>query len=705
ASGEDRIIEIWNLVFMQFFEKAPGSMDPLPKPSVDTGSGLERVVAVVQGKLNNFDTDIFAPMIETACKIGGFDYVSDLKTLEKHKDIQEKTAALRVLADHCRATGFLIAVGVLPANEGRGYVLRRIMRRAIRYGRKLSESSLLYPMVQSLITNMSDVYPELKQRQDSIIQTVKDEESRFLQTLDTGSEILATEIKNLKQQGQKTLTGEMLFKLYDTYGFPVDLSRLIAEEQGLQADESEFEKYLEEAKQKAKASWKGKTIDSDQSHLIKMVSDYLLKNSATEFTGYSSLSQDATVMLLSDGHQIVDHLSEGKIGYIILDKTSFYAEGGGQTGDRGLVSSSGLTAHVTNTTKISDVYLHAVEITSGELKSGVKVKCQVDRKIRSQTASNHSATHLLHAALRSVLGNHVTQAGSLVDESKLRFDFTYNKPVSDEEIQKIELLVNDEISKNTPVGTHLMSYPKALEFGAMALFGEKYGDQVRVLKMGDFSCELCGGTHVTNTSEIRVFKIVSESGVSSGVRRIEALSGDLAVSYLFKNLQENQKAKAEAQIHEGWENYLARTNVELPLWIDSKKNEIKQLEREIKKMKLDQVDLDQVMNSKFLSNGSIPFVVTQVGTNDRTALSEISDRIKNKIQNGVVVLLGEDEDSTPLIVSVTKDFTSKVKAGDIVKSLCQKLGGKGGGRPDFAQGSLGQLKDITPVTEQIKSNY
>ncbi|NUM57170.1 MAG: alanine--tRNA ligase [Bdellovibrionaceae bacterium] len=705
-SGEDRIIEIWNLVFMQFFEKAPGVMEPLPKPSVDTGSGLERVVSVVQNKLNNYDTDVFRPMIERACKVGSFDYINDLKILASNKEQSEKTAAMRVLADHCRSAGFLIADGALPSNEGRGYVLRRIMRRAIRYGRKLSDKSLLYPMVDELILSMSDVYPELAQRKEHILSTVRDEETRFLQTLDTGSDILEGEIQNLLKQGKKKLSGEVLFKLYDTYGFPVDLSRLIAEEKGVQADETDFEKLLEQAKIKAKASWKGRSMDTDQAHLISLASEFSQKHQQTQFQGYISLDATARVIGLSNGHSKVDSLTEGQTGYLILDKTSFYAEGGGQAGDKGLIISaeSQTQLRVTNTTKVNDVFLHAIEVVKGKLKVDEKINTKVDVKVRRQTAAHHSATHLLHAALRKTLGTQVTQAGSLVDEQKLRFDFTYNKPLTPEEIEKIEALVNEEISLASPVSTHLMTPSQAQDFGALALFGEKYGDQVRVLKMGDFSCELCGGTHVNNTSEVRVFKVVSESGVSSGVRRIEALAGDLGLSYLFKNLLENQKAKAEAQIHEGWESFLEREKLELPVWIESKKNEIKLLEKQIKKMKLDQVDLEKVVEQKFAANSSHQFVVFQVASSERDSLSEIADRVKNKIQSGIVILLGEAEESTPLIVSLSKDVSAKLKAGDIVKSLTQKFGGKGGGRPDFAQGSLTSAS-LVDVKNYCQNNF
>lgn len=719
-SGEDRIIEIWNLVFMQFFEKSPGVMEPLPKPSVDTGAGLERVVSVVQGQWNNFDTDIFQPMIQSACRVSGMDYVTDVKILESHKDILEKTSALRVLADHCRSTGFLIADGALPSNEGRGYVLRRIIRRAIRYGRKLSDKSLLYPMVEALITSMSEAYPELAQRKIHILNTVKDEETRFLQTLDVGSEILENEIKNLKQHGKKKLSGDVLFKLYDTYGFPVDLSRLIAEEKGILSDEAEFEKLAIEAKSKARASWKGKSMDADQAHLIKLTSECLNKNKATVFVGYSQLKVESQIMILSDGHHQVDKLMAGQSGFVVLDKTSFYAESGGQSGDKGFIAATGLgsgiagltsdfRARVENTVKLNDIFMHSIEVLEGDLQVGAKVIAEVDKQSRNQTAANHSATHLLHAALRKVLGEQVTQAGSLVDDQKLRFDFTYNKPLTFAEIEKVENLVNSAISSSLEVGTHLMSYPQALEFGAMALFGEKYSEQVRVLKMGDFSCELCGGTHVKNTSEIRVFKIVSETGVSSGVRRVEALSGDMGVKYLFKSLNENQKSKQDASIHENWETFLSKSTFELPLWIEARKNEIKELDREIRKLKLNQVDIDQVVSSKFQTQGAVACVVAKVETDDRETIAEIADRIKNKLQQGIVVVLGAgtvaSQQQFPLVVGVSKDLISKIKAGDIVKKLCQKFGGNGGGRPDFAQGSVSSLKDLQLIKNFIAETY
>jgi alanyl-tRNA synthetase len=705
ASGEDRIVEIWNLVFMQFFEKAPGQLEPLPKPSVDTGAGLERVVAVVQNQLNNYDTDLFAPMIETAMKVSGKEYINNRDLIMKDATIAEQTAAFRVLADHCRASGFLIADGAMPSNEGRGYVLRRIMRRAIRYGRKLSDSSLLLPMVDSLIGSMGSAYPELKSRRDFILSTVKDEETRFLQTLDTGAEILETEIKNLKSKNQKKMPGEITFKMYDTYGFPVDLTRLIANEKNIEVDESEFETYLNQAKSKSKASWKGKSLDSDQAHLIQWSNETSQKSAKTTFKGYDTLSDDVKVVALSNGRQSVEKLNAGEAGFIILNQTPFYAESGGQAGDQGTLEGSGIKCTVVNTTKLSDMFLHEVLVEQGTVMASTALKAHVDMKSRKLTASNHSATHLMHAALRKTLGETVTQAGSLVDAQKLRFDFTFNRPLTPEEITKIEDLVNEQIYRGDVVSTHQMNYKKAIEFGAMALFGEKYGDDVRVLKMGDFSCELCGGTHVSNTAEIRLFKIVSETGVSSGVRRIEALTNKAALDYLNKIQKEAQMAKTSASLFEKWDTYLASSQFELPQWIESKKTEIKDLERQIRKLKSGQVDIDGAVASAQKTGKNVSFVAQMFAVDDREALSEIADKIKNKLQNGMVIVIGKEENSFPMIVSVTKDVSNTVKAGDVVKFLAQKYGGKGGGRPDFAQGSMVQEPKLSELNDLVKSQF
>jgi alanyl-tRNA synthetase len=673
VAGEDRFVEIWNLVFMQFYEKSPGVMDPLPKPSVDTGSGLERVVAAIQGKINNYDTDLFAPMIDRACALTGVKYGKD----------PEITAALRVLADHSRSSAFLLADGALPSNEGRGYVLRRIMRRAIRYGRKVSEKHSLMPeMMDAVIESMGAHYPELKQRRDHILTTIKEEESRFISTLDQGTAILNEELRALKAKNKKEVPGEVLFKLYDTFGFPVDLTRLMANEQGFSVDEEKFEQQMNLAKEKAKTSWKGKSLAGDEGHLFAFTQDIFKTHKATIFSGYDTTTGTSSVISLSNGASPVDHLSRGQNGILVTTETPFYAESGGQVGDEGIISGSNFKAVVRNTTKQNEIYLHHIEVQSGEVKVKDTVHLGVSSAERRNIMANHSATHLMHAALRKVLGNHVTQAGSLVDAGKLRFDFTHNKPMSARELHEVESLVNAEISKATPVQSQVMKHKEALQMGAMALFGEKYGSEVRVLKMGDFSTELCGGTHVSNTSQIRLFKILSESGVSAGVRRIEAMAGASALDYLMKNAHEYIRARLAAGVHD---------DKPLADWIESKKDEVKNLEKQVKKAQGSQVNVDEIVSGAraFHSKaGDSKIVLADLNLDDREVLAQVSDHLKNKIQSGIVVIVGKGDSTHPLIVSVSKDLNPGLSAGNILKELATIMGGKGGGRPDFAQGAV-----------------
>jgi len=518
----DRYVEIWNLVFMQYNEDGTGR-HPLPKPSVDTGGGLERWAAALQGKLNNFDTDLFLPIISEASRISKREYISDENRLvKKDAGLLENTAALRVVADHSRAISFLLADGVIPSNEGRGYVLRRIMRRAIRYARKLTDdSSLLEKTAAVVISEMSPFYPELNNKKSIILKTIEDEVSRFLQTLDQGTEILNSALMKLSSRGQKIVDGETVFKLYDTFGFPPDLTRLMAVEKGFQTDETKFEKLMEDSRQKAKASWKGKAITADAAHLLQLVQKARDQFGPTKFLGYETLRASQKLVMISDGQNIVKSLgsdpNSDQSGILIFKETPFYAEGGGQVGDHGTISSENFVADVLDVKKQNEVFLHFVQVTSGHVKEGALCELKVTNAKRRNTAAHHSATHLLHAALRKVLGTHVTQAGSLVSHERLRFDFTHNKPLTEDEIQKIEELVNYQISLAQDVVNEEMPYPTAIEKGALALFGEKYGERVRVLQIGDFSTELCGGTHVTNTAQIRLFKIVGESGVSAGV--------------------------------------------------------------------------------------------------------------------------------------------------------------------------------------------
>jgi len=713
AAGEDRYIEIWNLVFMQFYEDGKGGRTALPKPSVDTGAGFERLVAAVQGRHNNYKTDVFAPMIEKAISIAGLASLKDLQDAETQylasenagKEIgkvaqqsKEILTALRVLADHCRSVSFLLADGALPSNEGRGYVLRRIIRRAVRYGRKLStQHSFLAPMSESLIQHMGGFYPELKARQSLIISTIKDEESRFLQTLDNGTAIFHEEIQKLKKQNQKTISGETAFKLYDTYGFPLDLTALMAAEEGLQIDEASFEQQMNLAKEKAKASWKGKALQADEKHIIELAQKF--SKSPTQFTGYNELTAATPVVSISNGKSEVSSLRAGETGLVILQKTPFYAEGGGQVGDHGRIKSSKADVVVHNCTKNADVYFHHVEVISGELNGADPWEESVETERRRQTTSNNSATHLMHSALRQVLGDHVTQAGSLVDSSKTRFDFTHNKPLSAVEIARIESLVNDEIGKATPVKAEVMGHKDAISKGAMALFGEKYGDQVRVLTMGNFSCELCGGTHVNNTAEIRAFKIISESGVSAGVRRVEAITGNAAISYFMKNTEELLSARHLSGI---------QPEKSMSQWVEEKKEEIKDLQKQIKKIQSNQINIDDLLKSSKefqSSSGPAKLVFADLSIDDRDVLSQISDQLKNKVQRGIVVTIGQSEASHPVIISVSKDLNSQFKAGELLKDFAQVLGGKGGGRPDFAQGAVPdrtKLKDaIDLISKKI----
>ncbi|MDZ4660923.1 MAG: alanine--tRNA ligase [Pseudomonadota bacterium] len=659
----DRYVEIWNNVFMQFYEDENGKQTPLPKPSVDTGAGLERLTAALQGKTNNYDTDLFAPMIQTAAKLGKVEYGTNPKT----------TTALRVMADHARATAFLIADGALPSNEGRGYVLRRIMRRGIRYGRSISKDQSLFPaVVGSVIEHMSSFYPELKQSSDRILNSTRDEEGRFIHTLDQGTEIMT---QTLSKQKNKVLDGAFVFKLYDTFGFPADLTALMAKEKGFEIDEAGFEKEMQKARETSKASWKGTAITEDRTHLVSLVQQATKMQKTTQFVGYESFSSKARVLLLSDGKQIVNSLSKGSRGYLITDTTPFYAEGGGQIGDQGTVTGN----EVFNCTKEHEIYIHHVNITEKEIKTSDKVDLIVTTGRRKKTMANHSATHLMHAALRKILGSHIGQAGSLVNEEKLRFDFTHNQPVSKKELLEIERLVNEEIAKGSEVDTKITTPKKAAEEGAMALFGEKYGDEVRVIKMGDFSMELCGGTHVSNTSNILAFKVTSEGGVSAGVRRIEAITGPNAIQYLMNATAELSEAKQAIGTIEP-----------IAKWIEKSREDIKILERQIKSLQSQKIDVDQfIKEAKILNFGGTEakLVTAIIEMDDRQVLSEIADKLKNKVSSGVVIVIGKGEETHPIIVTVSNNLTGKVKAGDVLKSLTATMGGKGGGRPDFAQGA------------------
>ena len=714
VGGEgDRFIEFWNLVFMQFNEDESGQKKPLPQPSIDTGSGLERLAAILQGVTNNYHTDIFLSLIKTLEQVSGKEYMINTSELKGSEELlqQQQNTAFRVVGDHIRASSFLMAEGVTPSNEGRGYVLRRILRRGIRFARELNpdkSKEMLLSTTKTLIAEMGEFYPELKNQKNLILNHLKEEQGRFIKTLDQGTEILHEALSTLGQKGQRTLPGETAFKLYDTYGFPIDLTLLMAREKGFQVDEQSFKQHQEQAREKAKSSWKGSQISGSQAHQLELSHQHLKEHGETSFTGYQNLTQNqAKLITLSDGRYKAEKLTSGQSGLFIFNETCFYAESGGQVGDRGTITGPRGVSEVLDCQKVSNLHLHLIKVIKGQFEPGDSCLLQVESSHRKNTANNHSATHLLHSALKKTLGDHITQAGSLVEPHRLRFDFTHRQPLSNTEIQNIEDLVNREISLSHHVSTQEMKPEEAITAGALALFGEKYGDLVRVIKMGHFSMELCGGTHVENTSQIRLFKVVSESGVSSGVRRIEALTGDIAHKYLLLNAQENLKVKEAIGATENWTTFLEQDTSSAVLeWIQSHKDNFKRLERELKTLKGQQLNIETLTQKAqtFSANGKKgQLVVADVAIDDRQVLSELSDKIKNSIQTGIVVLVGEGGHSHPIIVAITKDLNPEWHAGKLLKEISATMGGKGGGRPDFAQGAAKDRSQMAKAFDEVRS--
>ncbi|NVJ62179.1 MAG: alanine--tRNA ligase [Gammaproteobacteria bacterium] len=646
----DRYIEIWNLVFMQFNRHQDGTMEQLPKPAVDTGMGLERIAAVMQNVHSNYEIDLFSDLIKDIAKLLSVD------------DIDNKS--LRVIADHIRSAAFLIIDGVVPSNEGRGYVLRRIMRRAIRHGHKLGATdSFFFKVAESLAGLMGKAYPELKDKLSIIQQTIVREEEQFARTLDNGMKILEQDLSSLKGD---TVSGETVFTLYDTYGFPVDLTADIARERNLSIDEKGFNELMRQQRERSQAAGQfGKDYNAT-----------LNVEHSTEFVGYDSLENSNTILQLFKGEDSVTECNQGEEIVLVTDKTAFYAESGGQVGDRGEIITETGRAEVIDTNKINQAFAHRIKIVEGKISEGQSAQFKVDASLRSATAIHHSATHLIHAALREVLGEHVTQKGSLVDEFKLRFDFSHPEAVTPEELAQVERRVNEEVLKNHPVLAAVMSMDEAKEQGAMALFGEKYGDEVRVLTMGDFSVELCGGTHVTRTGDIGLFKILSEQGIASGIRRIEAVGGMVALRYVQE--QEAMVRKIAAKLKA--EPSALGDKVEA-LILKSK-----ELEKNIEQLngKLASSQGSELVNAALTVNG-IKIIATELSGVDPKSLRDLLDQLKNKLQSGVVALGLNNDGKANLIVGVTQDLTKTLKAGDIVKEMAAHVGGKGGGRPDMAQ--------------------
>ena len=664
----DRYIEIWNMVFMQFDRDASGSMQPLPKPSIDTGMGLERIAAIMQGSHSNYDIDLFQHLLRAAAEATGAEDLND--------------ASLKVIADHIRSCAFLIADGVIPGNEGRGYVLRRIIRRAIRHGHKLgAPQSFFYTLVKPLADEMGAAYPELVAKQQQIEKVLLAEEEQFAKTLEHGMRMLEQDLAELGDKeglDGKEIAGDTAFKLYDTYGFPLDLTADIARERGLTVDTAGFDQCMQAQRERARSAG---SFAADYGQTLSLDGD-------TEFIGYEQLHESVNVIALVKDGELVDELGAEQAGQLVLDRTPFYAESGGQVGDSGYLSSATARFDISDTRKQQAHHVHSGTVLSGSIKVGDTLTATVDAALRLATALNHSATHLLHAALRSVLGEHVSQKGSLVDAEHLRFDFAHFEAVTTQQLAEIEDRVNDEIRRNTEVSTELMTVDEAKANGALALFGEKYGDQVRVLTMGDgFSVELCGGTHVRRTGDIGLLHIVAESGIAAGVRRIEALTGAAAIHYL-----------KESETRLNTVSHLLKADRDS---VTDKLRHVLQAQKQSEKT------LSQLKNELASSKGGdllaqaedvggVKVLAATVAGVDGKALRSMLDQLKDKLKSGVIVLGSVQSGKVALVAGVTSDLCKSLPAGQLMQNLAAQVGGKGGGRPDMAQGG-GSDADALPA--------
>ncbi len=667
AEGDegDRFIEIWNLVFMQFNRDESGKMEPLPKPSVDTGMGLERIAAVLQGVNSNYETDVFKDLINASEKILG----------------SQGSTSHKVIADHIRSSVFLISDGVIPEKEGRGYVLRRIMRRGIRHGYKIgAKKPFMHLLVKDLIKLMNSAYPELKKKQKDIIELIKNEEIKFFETLETGIEILEETISNMKN---KTLSGDVVFKLHDTYGFPFDLTADIAREKQLDIDEERFNECMNQQKQTSKAS---------SSFVSSLPAASGIEE--TKFLGYENLESDSKVLVIWKDQERIDAAKNNEEIFFACNQTPFYAEAGGQIGDKGKFASQSSTGSILDCKKQGKVYIHKAIVDKGSIKTGDVIKMSVEKEKRSAIAIHHSSTHLVHAALRAVLGDHVQQKGSLVDENKLRFDFSHTKPLTKEEITKIEDIVNKEALKNLEVKTELMKLDDALKSGAMALFGEKYDDDVRVLTMGEnsYSVELCGGTHVNRTGDIGFFVITNQSSVASGIRRIEALAGSKSIEHV-KKLRD---------VNLSLQNSLNVSADEL----QEKVNSLIEENKKLKKSSKSKSAKKSVISSEMHEFGDWKLIVEQVYVEDTKDLRSLADEQKNTNEKLCVVIFTESSNKIALVCGVTKNLTESLSAKEVVSELSNQINGKGGGRSDFAQGAgeTDNIKDfVTSIPNSVKS--
>ncbi|WP_193005936.1 alanine--tRNA ligase [Escherichia coli] len=646
----DRYIEIWNIVFMQFNRQADGTMEPLPKPSVDTGMGLERIAAVLQHVNSNYDIDLFRTLIQAVAKVTGA------------TDLSNKS--LRVIADHIRSCAFLIADGVMPSNENRGYVLRRIIRRAVRHGNMLgAKETFFYKLVGPLIDVMGSAGEDLKRQQAQVEQVLKTEEEQFARTLERGLALLDEELAKLSGD---TLDGETAFRLYDTYGFPVDLTADVCRERNIKVDEAGFEAAMEEQRRRAREA---SGFGADYNAMIRV-------DSASEFKGYDHLELNGKVTALFVDGKAVDAINAGQEAVVVLDQTPFYAESGGQVGDKGELKGANFSFAVEDTQKYGQAIGHIGKLATGSLKVGDAVQADVDEARRARIRLNHSATHLMHAALRQVLGTHVSQKGSLVNDKVLRFDFSHNEAMKPEEIRAVEDLVNAQIRRNLPIETNIMDLEAAKAKGAMALFGEKYDERVRVLSMGDFSTELCGGTHASRTGDIGLFRIISESGTAAGVRRIEAVTGEGAIATVHAD---SDRLSEVAHLLKGDSNNLADK-------VRSVLERTRQLEKELQQLKEQAAAQESAnLSSKAIDVNGVKLLVSELSGVEPKMLRTMVDDLKNQLGSTIIVLATVAEGKVSLIAGVSKDVTDRVKAGELIGMVAQQVGGKGGGRPDMAQ--------------------
>ncbi|EFH7120385.1 alanine--tRNA ligase [Escherichia coli] len=646
----DRYIEIWNIVFMQFNRQADGTMEPLPKPSVDTGMGLERIAAVLQHVNSNYDIDLFRTLIQAVAKVTGA------------TDLSNKS--LRVIADHIRSCAFLIADGVMPSNENRGYVLRRIIRRAVRHGNMLgAKETFFYKLVGPLIEVMGSAGEDLKRQQAQVEQVLKTEEEQFARTLERGLALLDEELAKLSGD---TLDGETAFRLYDTYGFPVDLTADVCRERNIKVDEAGFEAAMEEQRRRAREA---SGFGADYNAMIRV-------DSASEFKGYDHLELNGKVTALFVDGKAVDAINAGQEAVVVLDQTPFYAESGGQVGDKGELKGANFSFAVEDTQKYGQAIGHIGKLAAGSLKVGDAVQADVDEARRARIRLNHSATHLMHAALRQILGTHVSQKGSLVNDKVLRFDFSHNEAMKPEEIRAVEDLVNAQIRRNLPIETNIMDLEAAKAKGAMALFGEKYNERVRVLSMGDFSTELCGGTHASRTGDIGLFRIISESGTAAGVRRIEAVTGEGAIATVHAD---SDRLSEVAHLLKGDSNNLADK-------VRSVLERTRQLEKELQQLKEQAAAQESAnLSSKAIDVNGVKLLVSELNGVEPKMLRTMVDDLKNQLGSTIIVLATVAEGKVSLIAGVSKDVTDRVKAGELIGMVAQQVGGKGGGRPDMAQ--------------------